>query len=78
MQTRARVPYRIPYTLRHTRAEELLSRGASIPLAAKQLGHSTAMFLSTYSEFIEEYSAENMDTLIGGCPKSVLDKPKKS
>ena len=74
--TRARVPYRIPYTLRHTRAAELLSRGCDIPLAAKQLGHSTAMFLNTYSEFIEEYSTENMDNLVGGCPKSVPGKPK--
>ena len=74
--TKARVPYRIPYTLRHTRAAELLSRGVSIPLAAKQLGHSTAMFLSTYSEFIEEYSTENMENLAGSCPKVVLGKPK--
>jgi hypothetical protein len=28
------------------------------PLAAKQLGHSTAVFLNTYSEWIDEY-AEN-------------------
>jgi integrase len=76
--TRARVPYRIPYRLRHTRAAELLSRGCAIPLAAKQLGHSPAMFLNTYSEFIEEYSTENMDNLTGGCPKSVPGKPKKS
>ena len=34
-QTRARVPYRISSTLRHTRAAELLSRGVSIPLATK-------------------------------------------
>ena len=59
------MPYRIPYTLRHTRAAELLSRGVSIPLAAKQLGHSPAMFLNTYSEFIEEYSTENMENLAG-------------
>ena len=76
--TRARVPYRIPYTLRHTRAAELLSRGCDIPLAAKQLGHSTAMFLNTYSEFIEAYSTGNIENLVGGCPKSVPGKPKKS
>jgi integrase len=71
------VPYRIPYTLRHTRAAELLSRGCAIPLAAKQLGHSPAMFLNTYSEFIEEYSTENMDNLTGGCPKLAPGKRKK-
>ena len=76
--TKARVPYRIPYTLRHTRAAELLSRGVGIPLAAKQLGHSTAMFLSTYSEFIEEYSTESMDKLTSGCPKIVLSDSTKT
>ena len=68
-QIRARVPYRIPYTLRHTDAAELMSRDVSIPLAAEQLGHSTAMFLHTYSEFMREYSTENMDNLTGACPK---------
>jgi integrase len=75
--TRARVPYRIPYRLRHTRAAELLSRGCAIPLAAKQLGHSPAMFLNTYSEFIEEYSTENMDNSTGPCPSLAPGKPKK-
>ena len=64
------MPYRIPYTLRHTRAAGLLSRGVSIPLAAKPLGHSPAMFLNTHAELTREYSIENMDNLIGTCPKS--------
>lgn len=72
--TRARVPYRISYTLRHTRAAELLSRDVSIPLAAEQLGHSTAMFLNTYSGFMREYSAEKLDKLVGTCPKSAQNK----
>ena len=61
----ARVPYRIPYTLRHTRAAELLSQGASPALAAKQLGHSVQMFLNIYSEYLEEYSDEDIAALDG-------------
>lgn len=63
--TKARVPYRIPYVLRHTRAAELLSLGASAPLAAKQLGHSVQMFLSTYSEYMDEYSLQDIRMLDG-------------
>lgn len=63
---KARVPYRIPYTLRHTRAAELLSQGASVPLAAKQLGHSVQMFLNTYSEYMEAYSDEDIRALDSG------------
>lgn len=55
--TRARIPYRIPYTCRHTRAAELLSAGIDPADAARQLGHSTEMFLRTYSEFMVEYAA---------------------
>jgi hypothetical protein len=54
-----------------------MSRGVSIPLAAKQLGHSPAMFLNTDSEFIEEYSTENMDNSTGPCPSLAPGKPKK-
>ncbi len=55
--TKKRIPYRIPYTCRHTRAAELLSLGIGPADAANQLGHSVEMFLRTYSEFIEEYAA---------------------
>jgi len=55
-----RIPYRIPYTCRHTRAAELLSLDVGPADAANQLGHSVEMFLRTYSEFIEEY-AKNKD-----------------
>jgi len=55
---KARVPYRIPYTCRHTRAAELLSMGINPADAALQLGHSTEMFLRTYSEFMVEYAAQ--------------------
>lgn len=55
---KARIPYRIPYTCRHTRAAEFLSMGINPADAAKQLGHSTEIFLRTYSEFMEEYAGE--------------------
>lgn len=55
---KARVPYRVPYTCRHTRAAELLSIGINPADAASQLGHSTEMFLRTYSEFIQEYAKD--------------------
>lgn len=57
---KARVPYRVPYVCRHTRAAELLSTGITPADAAKQLGHSPEMFLRIYSEFIEQY-ARNQD-----------------
>lgn len=57
---RKQMHYRTPYACRHTRAAELLSKGVLPPLAAKQLGHSTAVFLNTYSEWIDEY-ASNRD-----------------
>ena len=41
---RKQMHYRTPYVCRHTRAAELLSKGVLPPLAAKQLGHSTAVF----------------------------------
>ena len=63
--SRARKAYRIPYTLRHTRAAELLSQGVSPGLAAKQLGHSVQMFLNVYSEYLEEYAQEDHSLLEG-------------
>ena len=57
---RTRIRYRIPYVCRHTRAAELLSAGASPAAAAKQLGHTTEIFLRTYSEFLDEYADTSM------------------
>ena len=54
---RKQIHYRKPYSARHTRAAERLSMGILAPDAAVQLGHSTAVFLNTYSEFINEYAA---------------------
>lgn len=57
---KCRLPYRVPYTCRHTRAAELLSTGVEPADAARQMGHSVEMFLRIYSEWIEEY-AKNKD-----------------
>lgn len=63
---KARIPYRIPYTLRHTRAAELLSTGSGdYALFAQELGHSVEMFLRTYSEWIEEYANPDLSVLSG-------------
>lgn len=62
---KARIPYRHPYTCRHTRAAELLSAGVDPAKAAKELGHSLQMFLNIYSEFIEEY-AQQVDERLEG------------
>lgn len=50
----ARVRYRIPYTCRHTRASEMLTRGVKPPFAALQLGHTLEMFFRTYAVWITE------------------------
>lgn len=55
----SRIPYRIPYTCRHTRAAELLSTNVQPADAARQLGHSPEMFLRTYAEWIEAFSGKN-------------------
>ena len=56
-----KIPYgkasnRTPYTCRHTRAAELLTNGVPPAKGAEQLGNSVQVFLSTYAEWIEEYS----------------------
>lgn len=53
---KARIPYQVPYACRHTRASELLSLGAPSRWAADQLGHSIAMFETTYAELIAEFA----------------------
>ena len=63
---KTRIKYRIPYVCRHTRAAELLSAGVAPAAAAKQLGHTTEIFLRTYSEYLEEYADTSMfDTPLG-------------
>ena len=51
---RKQIHYRKRYSARYTRATELLSMGLFAPDAAVNMGHSTAVFLNTYSEFINE------------------------
>lgn len=71
---KARIPYRIPYTCRHTRAAELLSSGSSrYAEMAAQMGHSLQMFLNVYSELIAEYS-EKDNKLFEGVQPSTADK----
>lgn len=50
---KCRMTYRRPYTCRHTRASEMLMAGVEPAFAAKQLGHDTQMFLTTYADWIE-------------------------
>ena len=47
-----RMTYRRAYTCRHTRASEMLMAGIEPAFAAKQLGHTTEMFLNTYADWI--------------------------
>ena len=54
----ARLPWRVPYVCRHTRAAELLSQGVPPGEAAQQMGHSLQMFIATYAEWIEAFSKD--------------------
>ncbi|MFT5693492.1 MAG: integrase, partial [Oceanicoccus sp.] len=72
---KARVPYRIPCTCRHTRASELLSIGIQPADAAKQLGHSVEMFLRTYARWIEEFSNSQDKARFEGIPLVTGLKP---
>ena len=47
-----RMTYRRAYICRHTRASEMLMAGVEPAFAAKQLGHTTEMFLNTYADWI--------------------------
>ena len=49
-----KTPYRIPYTLRHTRAADLISQWQA-DKGPRELGHTRAMFESNYAEISEEY-----------------------
>ena len=57
-----------PYDLRHSFASLLLAEGRQPIWIAKQLGHSLAVFLSTYAHLIDEYEHRdriNVDAEIG-------------
>ena len=49
---KCRMTYRRGYTCRHTRAAEMLMAGFEPAFAAKQLGHTTQMFLNTYADWV--------------------------
>ena len=49
---KCRMTYRRGYTCRHTRAAEMLMAGVEPAFAAKQLGHTTEVFLNTYADWI--------------------------
>ena len=55
-----KIPYRIPYTLRHTRAAELISQGQA-DKGPRELGHTRAMFESNYGEILKEYQDRDED-----------------
>lgn len=62
----AGVPYRIPYTCRHTRASELLTAGIEPAFAAKQMGHTIEMFFRTYADWIDQVRGEQQRAMIRG------------
>lgn len=49
----ARLPYRVPYTTRHTCATRMLAQECNPAWCAKQLGHTKEMFFRTYAKWIE-------------------------
>ena len=55
-----KIPYRIPYTLRHTRAAELISQGQG-EKGPRELGRTSAMFESIYAEILDDYKDRNED-----------------
>lgn len=48
----ARVAYRRPYNIRHTRATEMLMAGINPAFAARQLGHDVNVYLTVYAKWI--------------------------
>lgn len=55
LMTRAGIPYRNPYQIRHTFASSLLTAGANPWYVAQQLGHEDVeMVFRTYGKFIRE------------------------
>lgn len=69
--------YRSPYQTRHTYATMLLMAGVTPAYAARQMGHSIQMFLSTYARWLDggQNAVEmgKLEILIGG---STAQTPK--
>tara|TARA_B100001057_G_scaffold168222_1_gene168975 strand:+ start:1527 stop:1754 length:228 start_codon:yes stop_codon:yes gene_type:complete len=55
-----KILYRIPYTLRHNRAAELISQGQA-DKGPRELGHTRAMFETNYVEILKEYQDKDED-----------------
>ena len=59
------IPYRRPYNMRPTYATAMLMAGMNPVFCAGQLGHSVALFLTTYATWINgERDAPEMKWLI--------------
>lgn len=63
---KCRMTYRRSYTCRHTRASEMLMAGVEPAFAAKQLGHTTEMFLNTYADWISGVKDQDQIRLLKG------------
>ena len=58
LQTDLGIRYRDPYNARHTCATLMLEAGMEPGYCAQQLGHSTQMFLETYSRWVNQSANE--------------------
>lgn len=65
------IRYRRPYNMRHTYATMMLMAGVNPAFAAKQMGHSVEIFLSTYTKWID---GEQNNTEMGRI-ESALNTP---
>ena len=58
LQSDLGIRYRDPYNARHTCATLMLEAGMEPGYCAQQLGHSTQMFLETYSRWVNQSANE--------------------
>lgn len=73
------IRYRSPYETRHTYATIMLMSGVTPAFAAKQMGHTIQMFLTTYAKWIDGgQNAVEMGKLEGAIANSPLALPRKS
>ena len=69
VRARAGVPALPLHSLRHATASVLLAAGVPVPVAAKMLGHSVAMFTETYADLLVEATkdaAQRVDSFWAG------------
>ncbi len=73
------IRYRSPYETRHTYATIMLMSGVTPAFAAKQMGHTIQMFLTTYAKWIDGgQNAVEMGKLEGAIANSPLALPQES